>query len=122
MGTQPSWGLYLTVSIPLPQHPSVPLPLPSAPPAPALSEVSSFPAPVTVQEIPGSAVPEAGRGPKGEALCQRTVQGQEGFIPPEVSASQTLCSFINSKEKIPQVEQSCGSQTLVRLRITWQTG
>lgn len=68
--------LYLSVFCPFP---SPVLPFSSMILAPAF--------PVTVQEIPGSAIPEAGRDPEGEALCQRTVQGQEGFIPSKVRAS-----------------------------------
>ena len=84
---------YMSLSVLSTSHPS---------PALFLHDLSPFPSPITVQEIPGSAVPEAGRGPEGEALCQRAVQGQKGFIPPEVRTSQTLCSFIKSKKKIPQ--------------------
>lgn len=91
--SSPCASPHLSLSVRPTSHPS---------PALFLHDLSSFPFPITVQEIPGSAVPEAGRGPEGEALCQRAVQGQKVFIPPEVRTSQTLCSFIKSKEKLPQ--------------------
>lgn len=137
LGAPPSWGLSVIASIPAPAPHSPHLPRVSAPcpftsasfqPLPLLSHLSvlltshtgpalflrdlrSFPSPVTVQEIPGSAVPEAGRGPEGEALCQRAVQGQKGFIRPEVRRSQTLRRFIKSKEKLPQEESRWSPQT-----------
>lgn len=39
-----------------------------------------------MQEVPRSAVAEAGADAEGKALCQRTVQEQEGFLPSEVRA------------------------------------
>lgn len=92
------------VSVPLLPHLSVPPFLPS--PAPFLHDHSFCSNPLTVQEVPGPAVPKAGRGPEGEALCQRAVQGQEGCIPPEVRASPTLQSVSSSTGG-----QSNGSQT-----------
>ena len=127
LGAPPSWGLSVIVSIPAPA-PTVPgsprclLPvlsppslsrpcpllshlshLPTSHPSPALflRDLRSFPSPVTVQEIPGSAVPEAGGGPEGEALCQRAVQGQKGFIRPEVRPSQALRCFVKQREASP---------------------
>lgn len=41
---------------------------------------------LTVQEVPRSAVTKAGADAEGKALCQRTVQEQEGFLPSEVRA------------------------------------
>lgn len=94
--------------------------LPTSHPSPALflRDLRSFPSPITVQEIPGSAVPEAGRGPEGEALCQRAVQGQKGFIRPEVRPSETLRHFLKSKEKLPQEESRWSPQTSACIGVT----
>ncbi|KAK2508641.1 hypothetical protein MC885_016239, partial [Smutsia gigantea] len=84
--------LYLSVFCPFP---SPVLPFSSMILAPAL--------PLTVQEIPGSAVPEAGRDPEGETLCQRTIQGQEGFIPSKVSSVGSKGDFLLASEHLVEL-------------------